>query len=353
MAVAAIQPEQVVSRRAKDLAALLSCDICDGILREPITAPECMHCYCKWGSCPGAFVHEQRKPAFRLHFLHHRAGREDAKSMFECGSDGVVVQDVHSGIPERRRAQFLPGVPLGRCHHHLRRRPPARQSEGRPHAAVHPEKGRLSCCAHAARAAFCGDFEGMPGRCSPPATALRGFQATAHAWFPITAHGCRVQVARDLGPEDLSQEARNEQWHALKAQLAQEQGAAADAVQAPRPRTLLPAHGAACVDLFINSLSAASAVFMAASACKGYPRETSDNLRVVTTGSGLHAWLVLMITLTLGRSLKACQRGTPAVRGQATRISTSWRILTSGHLAISPWASWRASSRPAPAAQHL
>lgn len=47
----------------------------------------------------------------------------------------------------------------------------------------------------------------------------------------------------------------------------------------------------------------------------------------------------LMITLTLGRSLEICQRGTPAVRGQVTRINTSWTTLTSGHLAISPWAS--------------
>ena len=101
--------------------------------------------------------------------------------------------------------------------------------------------------------------------------------------------GCRAQVARDLGPEDLSQEARNEQWHALKAQLAQEQGAAAEAVQAPRPRALLPTHGGACVDLFINSLSAGPALSIAASACRGYQRNISDDLRFVTVGSGLQA----------------------------------------------------------------
>lgn len=63
-------------------------------------------------------------------------------------------------------------------------------------------------------------------------------------------------MARDLGPEDMSQEARTEQWHAVNKQLVREQGAAAEPVRAPRTQALLPADGAGCIELLINSLSA-------------------------------------------------------------------------------------------------
>lgn len=45
---------QVVRRRATDLAACLACDICTGLLREPYTAPHCMHCFCR--QCIDEFV---------------------------------------------------------------------------------------------------------------------------------------------------------------------------------------------------------------------------------------------------------------------------------------------------------
>lgn len=89
MAVAAIQPEQVVSRRARDLAALLSCDICDGILREPITAPECMHCYCKWGSRPRAFQKACMNRAFRLRFS--ASPRQEQRTLRASSNAEVVV----------------------------------------------------------------------------------------------------------------------------------------------------------------------------------------------------------------------------------------------------------------------
>ena len=45
---------QVVRRHARDLAACLACDICRGLLREPLTAPHCMHVFCR--PCIAAFI---------------------------------------------------------------------------------------------------------------------------------------------------------------------------------------------------------------------------------------------------------------------------------------------------------
>lgn len=45
---------EIVRRPAKALAACLACDICTGLLIEPLTAPECMHCFCR--ECITAFI---------------------------------------------------------------------------------------------------------------------------------------------------------------------------------------------------------------------------------------------------------------------------------------------------------
>lgn len=46
--------DEIVRRSAKALAACLACDICTGLLIEPLTAAECMHCFCQ--ECITAFV---------------------------------------------------------------------------------------------------------------------------------------------------------------------------------------------------------------------------------------------------------------------------------------------------------
>lgn len=37
----------VVWRSKEKLGACLSCDLCDGVLKDPVTAPECMHSFCR------------------------------------------------------------------------------------------------------------------------------------------------------------------------------------------------------------------------------------------------------------------------------------------------------------------
>lgn len=37
----------VVWRSKEKLAACLSCDLCSGVLKDPVTAPECMHSFCR------------------------------------------------------------------------------------------------------------------------------------------------------------------------------------------------------------------------------------------------------------------------------------------------------------------
>lgn len=44
----------IVRRPAKGLAACLACDICCGLLVEPLTSPQCMHCFCR--ECIAGFI---------------------------------------------------------------------------------------------------------------------------------------------------------------------------------------------------------------------------------------------------------------------------------------------------------
>lgn len=46
--------DDVVRRSAKRLAACLACDICCGLLVEPLTSPQCMHCFCR--ECITGFI---------------------------------------------------------------------------------------------------------------------------------------------------------------------------------------------------------------------------------------------------------------------------------------------------------
>ncbi|KAL0028340.1 hypothetical protein WJX77_000571 [Trebouxia sp. C0004] len=39
--------DSVVWRSKEKLAACLSCDLCNGVLKDPVTAPECMHSFCR------------------------------------------------------------------------------------------------------------------------------------------------------------------------------------------------------------------------------------------------------------------------------------------------------------------
>ena len=39
--------DSVVWRSKEKLAASLSCDLCNGVLKDPVTAPECMHSFCR------------------------------------------------------------------------------------------------------------------------------------------------------------------------------------------------------------------------------------------------------------------------------------------------------------------
>lgn len=45
---------EIVRRSAKGLAACLACDICRGLLVEPLTSPHCMHCFC--AACITGFI---------------------------------------------------------------------------------------------------------------------------------------------------------------------------------------------------------------------------------------------------------------------------------------------------------
>lgn len=45
---------EIVRRSAKGLAACLACDICRGLLVEPLTSPQCMHCFC--AACITGFI---------------------------------------------------------------------------------------------------------------------------------------------------------------------------------------------------------------------------------------------------------------------------------------------------------
>lgn len=68
---------------------------------------------------------------------------------------------------------------------------------------------------------------------------------------------CHGQVGKDLGPDDLKEAARIDQWHALNTQVQAEQAAMAEPVRAARPpRNQLSADGRGCIELLVNSLSA-------------------------------------------------------------------------------------------------
>lgn len=45
--VKAGEEEDIVWRSREQLAACLGCDLCSGVLNDPVTAPECMHSYCR------------------------------------------------------------------------------------------------------------------------------------------------------------------------------------------------------------------------------------------------------------------------------------------------------------------
>lgn len=149
---------QQVMRNAPELAACLACDICTGILQEPFTAPDCMHCYCR--ACISAFLNQSER----------------------------------------------------------------------------------KCCPVCRVAGVDTSFGADPMRDS-----LRA---------DLTLQDILRKVGKDLGPDDLKEAARIDQWHALNLQVQAEQAAMAEPLRVVRPpRNQLPSDGRGCIELLVNSLS--------------------------------------------------------------------------------------------------
>jgi Zinc finger, C3HC4 type (RING finger) len=55
--------DDIVRRSAKRLAACLACDICCGLLVEPLTSPQCMHCFCR--ECITGFIMQGQVRRFK------------------------------------------------------------------------------------------------------------------------------------------------------------------------------------------------------------------------------------------------------------------------------------------------
>ncbi len=187
--------DEIVRRSAKALAACLACDICTGLLIEPLTAAECMHCFCQ--ECITAFV---------------VAGQNTFCPV--CQREGVKTSFGPQPMRDHLRVDFMLTDLLKKVW-----------------LLQHGD------CRHIARFAFLSSRQ--------PPVPRRSIAAA-----DSSTHGA-LQVSGQLASVAMSRETRVAQWHALSRVISSRDSTASE--PAAKPLKQLPADGAGCVELFISA----------------------------------------------------------------------------------------------------